>query len=145
MYDGTAADLRMVGVTFHQSSVIVANLYLALITAQWVSQSPAFRNVKSLQEFYMTLRYNEVSCPFDLWILRPIKRVTCKNVCFFGWASVHRLPKTQIPWLSLFWHMLLRKARGQAKLESQFASRSYLSKNSNVSFCSSHCRHFFIT
>lgn len=35
VYDGTAADLRMVGVTFHQSSVIVANLYLALITAQW--------------------------------------------------------------------------------------------------------------
>jgi len=31
------AGLRMVGVTLHQSSVIVANLYLALITAQWVS------------------------------------------------------------------------------------------------------------
>ena len=37
VYNGTVADLRMVGVTLHQSSVIVANLYLALITAQWVS------------------------------------------------------------------------------------------------------------
>lgn len=35
VYNGTAADIRMVGVTLHQSSVIVANLYLALITAQW--------------------------------------------------------------------------------------------------------------
>jgi len=35
VYNGTAADLRMVGVTLHQSSVIVANLYLALVTAQW--------------------------------------------------------------------------------------------------------------
>lgn len=35
VYNGTAADLRMVGVTLHQSSVLVANLYLALITAQW--------------------------------------------------------------------------------------------------------------
>lgn len=38
VYNGTAADLRMVGVTLHQSSVLVANLYLALITAQWVSE-----------------------------------------------------------------------------------------------------------
>ncbi|KAJ7386092.1 putative phospholipid-transporting ATPase VB [Desmophyllum pertusum] len=35
VYDGSIADIRMVGVTLHQSSVIVANLYLALITAQW--------------------------------------------------------------------------------------------------------------
>lgn len=35
VYYGTVADLRMVGVALHQSSVIVANLYLALITAQW--------------------------------------------------------------------------------------------------------------
>lgn len=35
VYNGTAADLRMVGVTLHQSSVIVANLFLALVTAQW--------------------------------------------------------------------------------------------------------------
>lgn len=39
VYYGTAADLRMVGVALHQSSVIVANLYLALVTAQWVSES----------------------------------------------------------------------------------------------------------
>ena len=37
VYNGSTAGLRMVGVTLHQSSVIVANLYLALITAQWVS------------------------------------------------------------------------------------------------------------
>lgn len=37
VYNGTAADLRMVGMTLHQSSVVVANLYLALVTAQWVS------------------------------------------------------------------------------------------------------------
>jgi len=35
VYNGSTAGLRMVGVTLHQSSVIVANLYLALITAQW--------------------------------------------------------------------------------------------------------------
>lgn len=35
VYNGSSAGLRMVGVTLHQSSVIVANLYLALITAQW--------------------------------------------------------------------------------------------------------------
>ncbi|XP_067039741.1 phospholipid-transporting ATPase VD-like [Acropora muricata] len=35
VYNGTAADLRMVGIALHQSSVIVANLYLALVTAQW--------------------------------------------------------------------------------------------------------------
>lgn len=35
VYYGTAADLRMVGIALHQSSVIVANLYLALVTAQW--------------------------------------------------------------------------------------------------------------
>lgn len=39
VYNGTAADIRMVGVTLHQSSVIVANLYLALITAQWVRKT----------------------------------------------------------------------------------------------------------
>ena len=44
VYNGTAADLRMVGVTLHQSSVIVANLYLALVTAQWVSK----KNVRLL-------------------------------------------------------------------------------------------------
>ena len=39
VYNGSSAGLRMVGVTLHQSSVIVANLYLALITAQWVSKN----------------------------------------------------------------------------------------------------------
>ena len=39
VYNGSTAGLRMVGVTLHQSSVIVANLYLALITAQWVSKN----------------------------------------------------------------------------------------------------------
>ncbi|XP_078368991.1 phospholipid-transporting ATPase VD-like [Oculina patagonica] len=35
VYNGSTADMRMVGVTLHQSSVIVANLFLALVTAQW--------------------------------------------------------------------------------------------------------------
>ena len=54
VYNGTAAGIRMVGVTLHQSSVIVANLYLALITAQWVRKTANISTVISFSPKNLT-------------------------------------------------------------------------------------------